>query len=70
MLIKVKVMTGARAESVVRKSDDSYAVSVKEKAERNLANRRVLDIFRGLYPKKSIRLIKGHHSPVKILEVK
>ena len=70
MLIKVRVTADARAEKVVRKSDDHFLVSVKEPAERNMANKRVLQIFRGLYPKKSVKLVKGHQSPAKIVEVK
>jgi uncharacterized protein YggU (UPF0235/DUF167 family) len=69
MHIKVKVTTGSRAEQIVRKSDDSYTLSVREKAERNLANKRVLEILRGLHPGKSVRIVKGHHSPAKIIEV-
>ncbi|OHA16864.1 MAG: hypothetical protein A3C79_00865 [Candidatus Taylorbacteria bacterium RIFCSPHIGHO2_02_FULL_45_28] len=69
MLIKVRVTVGARAEKVVKKTDDLYVVSVKEKAEQNEANKRVLEIFRKLYPRKSVRIVKGHHSPSKIVEV-
>jgi len=69
MHIKVKVAAGSRTEQVVRKNADSYIVSVKEKAERNLANKRVLEILRELHPGKVVRIVKGHHSPSKILEV-
>ena len=70
MLIKVRVTTDARAEKVVKYSDDSYLVSVREKAERNMANRRVLRIMREMFPGKSVKLIKGHQSPAKIVEVR
>ena len=70
MLIKVRVTVGARAEKVVRKADDHFGVSVKEEAERNMANKRVLDIFREMYPNKSVRIIHGQRSPGKIIEVK
>lgn len=69
MHIKVKVAAGSRTEQIVRKSADSYTVSVKEKAERNLANKRVLEILRSFHPRKSVRIVKGHHSPSKIFEV-
>ncbi len=39
MFIKIKVKTGSRTEKVEKKSDDLYLVSVKEKAERNMANK-------------------------------
>jgi uncharacterized protein YggU (UPF0235/DUF167 family) len=70
MYIKIKVETDAHAEKVVRYADDHFLVSVKEPAERNMANRRVLQIFRGLYPRKSVKLVKGHQSLAKIVEVK
>lgn len=69
MLIKVRVTVGARAEKVVKKKDDLYVVSVKQKAERNEANDRVLEIFRKLHLRKSVRIVKGHKSPAKIVEV-
>ena len=43
MFIKIKVTTDARAEKVVKKSDDLYAVSVHQPAERGEANERVLE---------------------------
>lgn len=69
MLIKLRVTTGARAEKIVRKSDDHFVVSVKQEAERNMANERILTIFREMFPNKSVRLVKGHHSPSKIVEI-
>ena len=69
MFIKIKVKTGSRTEKVEKKADDLYLVSVKEEAERNMANDRVLEIFRSLYPNQSVNLVKGHHSPAKIVEV-
>jgi uncharacterized protein YggU (UPF0235/DUF167 family) len=69
MHIKVKVTAGSRTEQIVQKCENNYAMSVKEKAERNLANKRVLEILRDLHPGKSVRIVKGHHSPSKIFEV-
>ena len=70
MYIKIKVKTDARAEKVVKRSDDSYVVSVREKAKRNMANRRVLRIIREMFPGKRVNLVKGHQSPAKIVEVR
>lgn len=69
MLIKVRVTTNAHAERVVRKGDDLYVVSVKEKAERGGANERVLQLLKREYPGKAVRLVSGHHKPAKIVEV-
>lgn len=69
MLIKIKVKADSKTEKVEKKSDDLYFVSVKEKAERNMANRRVLQIMRELFPGKRVNLVKGHQSPAKIVEI-
>ena len=71
MYIKVKVQAGSKKEEVKKKSKDSYAISVKEKAERNMANRRVCEIVALLFhvSVKNIRIINGHQSPSKILSI-
>lgn len=71
MYIKVKVQAGAKKEIVTKKSDNSYGISVKVPAERNLANTRVREIIASIYGVniKSIRIISGHLSPSKILSV-
>lgn len=69
MLIKVRVTVDARAEKVVKKSDDLYAVSVREAAERGEANGRVLELLKSMFPGKRVKLISGHHKPGKIIEV-
>ena len=43
--IHVKVTAGAKKESFVKKSPDHFEVSVREKAERNMANTRVLELM-------------------------
>lgn len=69
MYIKVRVKTGVRAEQVVKESDDHFVVSVKERAQRNMANKRILQIFKRFYPNRSIRFVKGQHTGSKIIEV-
>jgi uncharacterized protein YggU (UPF0235/DUF167 family) len=69
MFIKIKVKTGSRTEKVEKKADDLYLISVKEEAERNTANKRILEIMRVLYPNQSIKLVKGQRSSAKIIEV-
>ena len=63
--------TGARKESFVVKAEDSFLVSVKEPAEQNLANKRVLELLAAHFgcAAKQIRIISGHHSPGKILSI-
>ena len=75
MYIKVRVIAGAKREEVTEgKANangivDHFKVSVHEPAERNLANERILEIFRARYPDVGVRLISGHHSPSKMLSI-
>lgn len=71
MYIKVRVAASARKESLKKTSEDFFSVSVKEPAEQNRANARVLELvaaYFGVSPKQ-IRIISGHHSPGKILSI-
>ena len=71
MYIKVKAKTGQKKESWVKKNADTFLVSVKEEAERNMANRRIIALaakhFKVL-PQK-VRIIKGQTTPSKILSI-
>lgn len=71
MNIKVRVAAGAKKESVQKISDTSYKISVKEPAERNLANRRVVELIalEKKVSKSKVRLISGHQSPSKMLSI-
>lgn len=71
MYIKVSVISGARRESFVKKFKDHFDISVKEKAERNLANTRVLELVAEHFkiPKNKVRIINGHHHPSKLLSI-
>ncbi len=71
MYIHVKVRAGAKKELLETLSAGRFAVSVREKAERNMANERVREIVARQYgvPVGKIRLISGHHSPSKIFSV-
>lgn len=71
MYIKVKVTAGARKEKLVQISEDHFEVSVREKAERNMANTRVRELIAGFFgvPAGKAKLISGHHSPGKIFTV-
>ena len=71
MYIKVKVIAGSKKEEIKKNKVDSYQISVKEKAERNLANRRICEIVASMYKVKpgKVRIISGHQSPSKILSI-
>lgn len=54
---------------MVKESDDHYKISVKQKAENNNANDRILEIMHNEFPNSIIRIISGHHHPNKILSI-
>jgi uncharacterized protein YggU (UPF0235/DUF167 family) len=72
MFIKVRVKTGERKELVDRLASDRFTISVKEKAEQNAANRRVIEILACelSVPVKRIRFVSGQRSPSKLFEIK
>jgi uncharacterized protein YggU (UPF0235/DUF167 family) len=75
--IHVKVTAGARKEffsprlAGQAKKPDHFEISVKEKAENNMANNRVLEIIAEHYKisKNKVRIVNGHHHPSKLLIV-
>lgn len=71
MYIKVKVQAGAKKEEIKQKNKDTFLVRVKEKAERNMANKRICEIMANKFgiSVKNIRIISGHQSPSKILSI-
>lgn len=65
----MKVVAGAKKESWKKKSEDHFEVSVKEKAERNMANTRVLELVAEYFkiPVNKVRIVNGHRHPSKLL---
>ncbi|MDO8474081.1 MAG: DUF167 domain-containing protein [bacterium] len=71
MYVKVRVIAGAKKEFIEEVSAGHFKLSVREPAERNLANRRVVELVAAHYklPPKQVRIISGHTSPSKILSI-
>ncbi len=71
MYIKARVSAGMKKESFVQKSPDTVHIAVKERAERNMANSRVIELVAAHFtvPKGKVRIISGHQSPSKILSL-
>lgn len=71
MYIKVKVTASSKKEKIEKSGDNRYLISVKEPAERNLANTRICEIIASIYGLniKAVRIISGHQSPSKILSL-
>lgn len=69
--ISVKVGAGAREELLEKISDTKFKIAVREKPERNQANRRVIELLAVQFnvPVKKIRIVKGHRSPSKLFSV-
>lgn len=69
--VHVKVTAHAGKESFKQIKKDHFEVSVREKAERNEANTRVLELVAEYFkvPINKVRIINGHHHPSKLLSV-
>lgn len=64
-------MAGVSKESFKEKSKDHFEISVREKAERNMANKRTIEIIAEHFqvPTSKVRIVNGHHHPSKLLMV-
>ena len=69
MYIKLRVFTKQKQEKVEKISDDILRVYVKEEAEMNRANNRILELMKDHFKTNDVRLVSGHHSPSKIISV-
>ena len=71
MLIHVKVEPNSNKDEVTEKTDVSYVVKVKDSAKQNQANIKMLSLLSVFLKldKSRLRIISGHHSPGKILEI-
>ncbi len=70
-IYKIRVISESKKEEVVKKDKNTYVIKVKEKAERNLANNRTREILSSVFKveKKAVQIIKGHHSPSKLVKI-
>ncbi len=71
MYIRVIVKTGQRSESVNETGENRFAVSIREKPERGLANKRILELMRDYFknPAGGVKIISGHHSHTKLIKI-
>ena len=71
MYLHVRVLPESKKELIKILSTDKWYICVKEPAEQNRANTRVLEIVAekyGIAPAQ-VRMIHGHHQPTKLLEI-
>jgi uncharacterized protein (TIGR00251 family) len=71
MYIKVRVVPEAKQEGVKKIKEDTFQVAVKEPAENNRANKRLLFMLAEHFGLSvgALRIVSGHQSPSKILTV-
>lgn len=71
MYFKVKVRAGQNREEVKRVNENTFEISVREKAKANMANNRVVELVaRELgIPSSRVRIINGHHGPSKLISI-
>jgi uncharacterized protein YggU (UPF0235/DUF167 family) len=71
MFIKVRTTPKAKKEKIEKVADDYYRMSVKEPAERNLANNRVRRLLATelKVPINQVRQISGHRSKSKVFSI-
>ena len=71
MYLKIRAVPGAKKDIIEIVSIDTWKVSVRAPAERNLANQRIIELVAGKLglSSKQIRLVSGHQSPNKILSL-
>lgn len=67
--IKVIAKTKAKKENIIQKSENHFEINVKEKAEKNMANKRIIELLSVYFdvPFGKIRIVNGHHHPHKLL---
>jgi uncharacterized protein YggU (UPF0235/DUF167 family) len=71
MLIKIKVFPGSKKESVEKKSEDSFAVYLREKAEKGMANKKLRGIIAAYFNvnEERIKIVQGGRSRNKIIDI-
>jgi hypothetical protein len=71
MLIKVKAFPGENEEEIIKKSEDSFDIKVKEKPVMGQANKGIIRVLSFYFkvPESKIRMIKGFKERNKIFDI-
>ncbi len=71
MYIRVHAVPEAKREVITKEADGVYQISVREPAERNLANSRIRELLAAELgiSGRAVRLISGHHGPTKLFSI-
>jgi len=72
MYIKVIVFPKAKKEEFKKISENRFEIKVKEKAERNQANQKIIELLADYFKikTKDVKIISGHHHPNKLISIK
>jgi len=72
MIIKVKVFPSAGKKEIIKKTEDSFEIWVKEKPIKGQANRAVISALAEYLniPRENVKLIKGFQQRNKVFNVK
>ena len=69
MYIHVKVTANTRKESFEETKPGYFNISVREKAEGNMANKRVIELLQMHFKTQNVRIVNGHQSPSKLISL-
>ncbi len=72
MFIHVKVITGAKHAGITELSETRFEIKLKSKPENNEANRELVRLISDKYAVSThlVKIVTGHKSPSKILEIR
>jgi hypothetical protein len=72
MLIKVKVNVLSKEDKVIKKSEDNFEVFVKVDAQRNMANKKIIELLAEYFnlPQYKVKMIKGFKESNKIFNIR
>ncbi|MFA5228474.1 MAG: DUF167 family protein [Candidatus Paceibacterota bacterium] len=72
MLIKVKANPSSKEDKVIKKNEDSFEVFVRADAQRNMANKRIIELLAEYFnlPQYKVKIIKGFKESNKIFDIK
>lgn len=70
--IKAKVTASAKKDSLIKKDESTFIISVSAKREKNHANVRVRELISDYFkiPKSYVKIVRGHKNPNKLLEIR
>jgi uncharacterized protein YggU (UPF0235/DUF167 family) len=71
IIVRIKAAAHAKKESIEQIAPQTLRITVREPAENNRANKRILELLAEYYelPVKKFRIISGHTAPNKMIQI-